>query len=107
MVSYYADSVVNEADTDYGEGWIGFYWIDPLCGREGISIELDGHCSRRMPIRSGQGPTVPGPGGTVMHSELSLGPGVIMVSSDEPDRGRVSPRTLPPVNQALARLGTT
>jgi uncharacterized glyoxalase superfamily protein PhnB len=44
---------------------------------------------------------VPGPDGTVMHSELSLGPGVIMVSSARPDEGRVSPRGLPGVNQAL------
>jgi uncharacterized glyoxalase superfamily protein PhnB len=32
---------------------------------------------------------VPGPGNTVMHSELSLGPGVIMVSSAKPEAGRV------------------
>ncbi len=44
---------------------------------------------------------VPGPDGTVMHSELSLGPGVIMVSSSRPDKGRVSPRSLPAVHQAL------
>ncbi len=44
---------------------------------------------------------VPGPDGSVMRSELSLGPGVIMVSSAKPDAGRVSPRSLPAVNQAL------
>jgi uncharacterized glyoxalase superfamily protein PhnB len=44
---------------------------------------------------------VPGPGGTVAHSELSLGPGVIMVSSAKPEKGRVGPRGLPGVNQAL------
>lgn len=44
---------------------------------------------------------VPGPDGTIVHSELSLGPGVIMVSSAKPDAGRVSPRSLPAVNQAL------
>jgi uncharacterized glyoxalase superfamily protein PhnB len=44
---------------------------------------------------------VPGPDGTVMHSELSLGPGVIMVGSPKPDEGRVGPRGLPAVSQAL------
>jgi uncharacterized glyoxalase superfamily protein PhnB len=44
---------------------------------------------------------VPGPEGTVMHSELSLGPGVIMVSTSKPEAGLVSPRRLPAVNQAL------
>jgi uncharacterized glyoxalase superfamily protein PhnB len=42
---------------------------------------------------------VPGPDGTIVHSELSLGPGVIMVSSVKP--GRVSPRKLPGVHQGL------
>ncbi len=44
---------------------------------------------------------VPGPEGTVMHSELSLGPGVIMVSTSKPEVGLVSPRRLPALNQAL------
>ncbi len=35
---------------------------------------------------------VPSPDGGVRHSELSLGPGVIMVSSSRPEEGRVSPR---------------
>jgi uncharacterized glyoxalase superfamily protein PhnB len=37
---------------------------------------------------------VPGESGTIRHSELSLGTGVIMVSSSRPDEGRVSPRRL-------------
>lgn len=37
---------------------------------------------------------VPGAEGTIAHSELSLGSGVIMVSSSRPDAGRVSPRRL-------------
>jgi uncharacterized glyoxalase superfamily protein PhnB len=44
---------------------------------------------------------VPGPGGTVMHSELSLGPGVIMVSSARPEQGRLGPRSLKGASQAL------
>ncbi len=35
---------------------------------------------------------VPGPGGIVAHSELQLGPGVVMVSTSKPEAGRVSPR---------------
>jgi uncharacterized glyoxalase superfamily protein PhnB len=42
-----------------------------------------------------------GPDGTVMHSELSFGPGVIMVSSAKPDQNRVSPRIQDVANQAL------
>lgn len=45
---------------------------------------------------------VPGPDGSIIHSELSLGPGVIMVSSARPAKGRLGPRDLPGVNQALA-----
>lgn len=44
---------------------------------------------------------VPGQEGGIMHSELSLGSGVIMVSSSKPESGRVSPRSLSAVNQAL------
>jgi uncharacterized glyoxalase superfamily protein PhnB len=45
---------------------------------------------------------VPGPDGTVMHSELSFGPGVIMVSSPKPDQGRVAPRGLSGMCQGLS-----
>jgi len=44
---------------------------------------------------------VPGPGGTIMHSELSFGPDVIMVSSAKPEAKRMSPRGLPGRHQAL------
>lgn len=44
---------------------------------------------------------ISGPNGTVRHSELSYGPGVIMVSTARPSEGRVSPRTAPVMNQAL------
>ena len=45
---------------------------------------------------------VPGPGGTVRHAELSLGPGVIMVSSPRPESGRVGPQSLSAVHQTLS-----
>ncbi len=45
---------------------------------------------------------VPGPEGTVMHSELSLGSSVVMVSSARPDQGRLSPAGLAGVNAALS-----
>ncbi len=44
---------------------------------------------------------MPGPDGTVVHSELSLGPGVIMVSSPKPAAGRVGPQSLSGVSHAL------
>jgi hypothetical protein len=58
MVSFQAESVdvPDETDRSYGEGWLSFQWADPLYGREGLTIQLDGHCSRNMPIRSGNGP---------------------------------------------------
>jgi hypothetical protein len=43
-------------DFDHGEGGLRIQWNDPIEGREGLTIDLDGHCSRNMPIRSGQGP---------------------------------------------------
>ena len=43
-----------------------------------------------------------GPGGRIEHAELTLGEGVIMVSSAKPDRGWVSPLDLPAVNQQLS-----
>lgn len=42
------------------------------------------------------------PDGSVRHSELSLGNGVIMVGSSRPEVGRVSPRRLTAVHQALS-----
>jgi uncharacterized glyoxalase superfamily protein PhnB len=44
---------------------------------------------------------VPGPNGTIVHSELSLGTGVIMVGSARPEAGRLGPRSLPAVNAAI------
>lgn len=37
---------------------------------------------------------VPGPEGTVMHSELSLGNGVVMIGSARPEQGRLDAETL-------------
>lgn len=45
---------------------------------------------------------VPGPDGRVEHSELSLGTGVVMVSSPKPEDRRVSPKALAGVAQALS-----
>jgi uncharacterized glyoxalase superfamily protein PhnB len=45
---------------------------------------------------------VPGPDGTVAHSELTYGSGVIMVGSSRPEMGWVSPRRLSALNQALS-----
>ena len=45
---------------------------------------------------------VPGPDGKVLHSELSLGNGVIMIGSPHPERGYVSLRGRPGVSQVLS-----
>lgn len=45
---------------------------------------------------------VEGEDGQVEHSELSLGNGVVMVSSPKPDDGRIGPRNLAGVGQALS-----
>jgi len=45
---------------------------------------------------------VPGPDGTVRHSELTFGPAVIMVATSKPDMGWVSPRHLSGLNSALS-----
>jgi hypothetical protein len=44
------------ADIDHGEGSVVFEWPDETYGYEQLTIDLDGHCSRRMPIHSGSGP---------------------------------------------------
>ena len=44
---------------------------------------------------------VPGQNGTVLHAELSIGPGVIMVGSSRPEQGWVSPRRLSAASQGM------
>jgi uncharacterized glyoxalase superfamily protein PhnB/DNA-binding XRE family transcriptional regulator len=44
---------------------------------------------------------IPGPDGSVMHSELTVADGVVMVASAQPKRMRTSPRALGGVNQSL------
>jgi uncharacterized glyoxalase superfamily protein PhnB len=44
---------------------------------------------------------VPGPDGTVVHSEIGLGPGIVMVATAKPEHGWVSPLDLPAVNQTI------
>jgi hypothetical protein len=56
IVQAHSVVVPNQIGLDHGEGWLSFQWVDPLCGTEGITIHLDGWCSRNMPIRSAQGP---------------------------------------------------
>ena len=45
---------------------------------------------------------VPGPDGTIVHSELSFGPAVVMLGTSRPEEGRVSPRQLGGVHQAIS-----
>jgi uncharacterized glyoxalase superfamily protein PhnB len=42
-----------------------------------------------------------GPDGTVVHAEMSYGPGVIMLGSPKPEKGWVSAKDLPAVNQTI------
>jgi hypothetical protein len=58
MQSFIASDVdvPDETSLDYGEGCpLRFSWPDALYGCEGLTIDLEGHCSRNMPIRSGYG----------------------------------------------------
>ncbi len=43
----------------------------------------------------------PGPEGTVAHAEMSFGSSVIMLGSPGPEKGWVSAKDLPPVNQTI------
>src|SRR6185295_6933677 len=45
---------------------------------------------------------VPEEGGRIVHSELSFGEAVVMVSSPKPDQKRVAPGDLPGTSQALS-----
>lgn len=56
MMKLSAESVHVFADYDHGEGWLAIHWRHDLYGGDTLSIGFDGWCSRRMPIRSGQGP---------------------------------------------------
>ncbi|HEV3341672.1 MAG TPA: hypothetical protein VG125_15000 [Pirellulales bacterium] len=51
-----AQAVEVSGDLDYGEGDVCFRWDDDLYGYDLLAIDFDGHCSRRMPIHSGEGP---------------------------------------------------
>lgn len=56
MERHIATYVGVQADIDHGEGWVEFRWPHDRYGYEGLRIDLDGHCSRRMPVHSGSGP---------------------------------------------------
>ena len=43
----------------------------------------------------------PGPDDTIAHAELSLGSSVVMLSTARPEKGWMSPRDLPAVNQLV------
>ena len=44
---------------------------------------------------------VPGEDGSIVHAEMNLGPAVIMLGSNKPEMGWVSPLDLPAVPQTL------
>lgn len=45
-------------DFEHGEGWTTFSWLDASGIECSLTIDVDGHCSREMPIRSGTGVTI-------------------------------------------------
>lgn len=55
MMRLSATSAVIFADPDDGEGWVTVRWPHELYGYEELKVDIDGHCSRRMPIYSGSG----------------------------------------------------
>jgi len=48
-------SADSNCDFDYGEGWITLCWLTEHGLHASLTIDLDGHCSREMPVRSGSG----------------------------------------------------
>jgi hypothetical protein len=48
----------SDLDFRYGEGWATFSWVDENRIDRALMIDMDGHCSREMPIRSGTGVTI-------------------------------------------------
>ena len=51
-------SADSNCDFDYGEGWIALCWLTDVGLDAELTIDLDGHCSREMPIRSGTGVSI-------------------------------------------------
>lgn len=51
-------SAETNCDFQYGEGWVTFFWITSVGLDASLKIDLDGHCSREMPIRSGSDPEI-------------------------------------------------
>ena len=48
-------SADSNCDFNYGEGWITFCWLTDIGLDASLTIDLEGHCSREMPVRSGSG----------------------------------------------------
>ena len=51
-------SADTNCDFDYGEGWVTFCWLTDVGLDASLTIDLDGHCSREMPVRSGTGVSI-------------------------------------------------
>ena len=45
-------------DFDHGEGWVTFSWLDENGNDRLLTVDVDGHCRREMPIRSGTGVSI-------------------------------------------------
>jgi len=45
-------------DFDHGEGSVTFSWLDVDGIDRSLTVDIDGHCNREMPIRSGTGVSI-------------------------------------------------
>ncbi|MDB4794071.1 hypothetical protein OAG51_01495 [Pirellulaceae bacterium] len=51
-------AVVSMVDFDHGEGWISFSRVNSVKLDRYFTMDIDGHCSREMPVRSGTGVSI-------------------------------------------------
>ena len=58
----------NNLDLDHGEGSVTFSWLDAHGIRRSLTMDVEGHCSREMPIRSGTGASI----ASVLHNRVLL-----------------------------------
>ena len=55
MLRIDVDEIGVNADLDHGEGCIVVVWKDEMSIQRTLKVDIDGFCSRDMPIRSGRG----------------------------------------------------
>jgi uncharacterized glyoxalase superfamily protein PhnB len=83
--------VVSKENEEPSGIYAGIYYNDPVAAIDWL-CRVFGFRKRLI---------VPGEHGTIVHSELSLGDGVVMVGHADAGRATSSPANLPAVNQSL------